>query len=283
MSLAARVATAAVGIPVLGFAVWKGGMVWTMAAFAISALAGCEAVAMGARKANLKLSSLPVIAILSGLLFFGFLFFRSFSGIQLPPWFEMSFALWAVILGFSFMSLKNPEGICSLLGVSLAGLLFTLFLGSYAVRLRGLDQGLWKMGVLFAAVWAFDTGGYLFGRLMGRRSLHPFSPKKSWEGTIGGIGSSVLLCIAISWFWGKWPVPTALPTTVSAQVNQWLWPAVFGFIVSAAAQTGDLFESAIKRDCQVKDSSCLLPGHGGFHDRFDSFFFAAPVAFWLLS
>ena len=121
--------------------------------------------------------------------------------------------------------------------------------------------------------WASDTGAYFAGRAFGKRKLIPsVSPGKTVAGAIGGLLLSMIVC----WAYARWALrPAALLTLTTGGA------LLFGAIVSIAAQVGDLAESLLKRDTGVKDSSHLIPGHGGILDRFDSLFFVLPVA-WLL-
>ena len=126
--------------------------------------------------------------------------------------------------------------------------------------------------------WASDIGAYFVGRALGERKLIPsVSPGKTVAGAVGGLFASVL----VAWLY------VAYVLRPYGQLG--LTPAgivLFGVVISAAAQVGDLFESLLKREANVKDSSRLLPGHGGILDRFDSLFFVLPVAYllvgWLL-
>lgn len=114
-----------------------------------------------------------------------------------------------------------------------------------------------------------DSAQYYAGRAFGRRKLSPLiSPKKSVEGAIGGV---VLAVPAMIWS-GSYFLPGVGPA----------WLALLGAAVAVLGMTGDLFESAIKRAADVKDSSTLIPGHGGVLDRLDSWFFAAPVYYAFL-
>jgi phosphatidate cytidylyltransferase len=121
--------------------------------------------------------------------------------------------------------------------------------------------------------WASDTGAYFAGRAFGRRKLIPsVSPGKTVAGAIGGLLLSMIVC----WAYTRWvllPLASLTMTVVAA--------LAFGAIISVSAQLGDLAESLVKRDVGVKDSSHIIPGHGGILDRFDSLFFVMPVA-WLV-
>ena len=124
--------------------------------------------------------------------------------------------------------------------------------------------------------WASDIGAFAVGRTMGKHKLIPsVSPGKTIEGSIGGLAASMLVAWAYTQF-----------VLHSSHLGFRYPPAgalVFGAIVSVAAQIGDLAESLFKREAGVKDSSNLIPGHGGVLDRFDSLLFVMPVAFVLLN
>ena len=121
---------------------------------------------------------------------------------------------------------------------------------------------------IFAVVWATDTGAYAFGRWLGGPRLAPrWSPRKTWAGLVGGA-----LCAALAG-WGTARVLGLSPTPPVALVSAGL--AIVG-------QFGDLAESVAKRRFGVKDSSGLIPGHGGLLDRVDSLLFAAPVFLYTL-
>jgi phosphatidate cytidylyltransferase len=149
-----------------------------------------------------------------------------------------------------------------------AGLLYcSVPLGFLILMSREMPREL--ILILFIIVWTGDTAAYYGGRLLGRHPLAPkISPKKTIEGSISGlIGSVVLGTAAAVWFVGE----------------PWLNFALVAGITGIAGQIGDLAESALKRSAGVKDSSSILPGHGGILDRLDSLFFAVPVFYWLFS
>lgn len=117
-------------------------------------------------------------------------------------------------------------------------------------------------------LWANDTGAYLVGVKFGKRRLFErHSPKKSWEGFLGGLFTSLLVSVIIS--------------TQYTELSAIQWMA-FSLIIVVAGTFGDLFESMLKRSISVKDSGSLLPGHGGLLDRFDGLLFAAPLIYLYL-
>jgi len=135
-------------------------------------------------------------------------------------------------------------------------------IGSSAVRLDPL-WGFAALMLVLLVVWATDIGGYFAGRLIGGPKLWPqVSPKKTWAGAIGGFAASLAVAAAFAAF----DLGKMLPTL--------LLSAVF----SIASQFGDLFESAVKRRFGVKDSSHIIPGHGGLMDRLDGFVAAIVLA-----
>ena len=121
--------------------------------------------------------------------------------------------------------------------------------------------------------WGTDTGAYAFGRTFGSRKLIPsVSPGKTVEGSLGGLAVAVVAC----WLYVRFVLQPY------AQVGMSLAGIVlFALIVSVAAQVGDLAESLLKREAGVKDSSHIIPGHGGILDRFDSLLFVLPVSYLL--
>ncbi len=115
---------------------------------------------------------------------------------------------------------------------------------------------------LMLIIWASDTGAYFTGIRFGKRKLFErHSPKKSWEGAIGGAITAVSFAVLISRY--------------STGLNVWQWVTV-SLIVVIAGTYGDLVESMFKRSMQIKDSGSVIPGHGGFLDRFDSLILAIP-------
>ncbi len=117
----------------------------------------------------------------------------------------------------------------------------------------------------FFLLWANDTGAYLTGISIGKHPMFPrISPKKSWEGFVGGLFFTQLVAFIISKYF------------VALQMIDWI---VIAFIICIFGVWGDLIESMLKRSLNIKDSGNILPGHGGILDRFDSVLFSAPIVF----
>jgi phosphatidate cytidylyltransferase len=131
------------------------------------------------------------------------------------------------------------------------------------IRYNRGDSGLSRILFLLLVTWAADTGAYLVGRSLGRHKLAPeISPGKTVEGSLGGLACS--LCVGVIFF--------------CSMERNWHWLAG-ALILNVAGQCGDLFESMLKRGAGIKDSSHLIPGHGGLLDRIDSLLFCCPVLF----
>ncbi len=155
----------------------------------------------------------------------------------------------------------------------------------HAMAFIGIQSGLAYVSVLnlavFVFLWSSDTGAYLIGSKFGKRRLFPsISPKKSWEGTIGG-GVLAIIASQVFAFIGNPANEGVNPFLVfnasSTFLNHLLW-AGLALVVVVFGTWGDLVESRLKRKLGVKDSGNILPGHGGWLDRFDSALMAIPAA-----
>jgi phosphatidate cytidylyltransferase len=176
---------------------------------------------------------------------------------------------------------RRPLGAASL---TVMGILYTGGLLSFGYALRehpyavGDRAGTALVAFPLVLTWASDIGAFFVGRAVGGPKLIPsVSPGKTISGALGGLATTVL----VSWLYVRFALrPVALLTmTIPATI-------LFGALISVAAQVGDLAESLLKREANVKDSSHLIPGHGGLLDRLDSLLFVLPVAYllfgWLL-
>jgi len=170
---------------------------------------------------------------------------------------------------FSNKSLEDslPSSAVAVLATTYVGML-----GGSLIRLHNdFPEGYKLVFFLLLVVWLGDSGAYYVGKQFGKHKLSPrISPKKTIEGLVGGITASILTALVIHFtFFPKFPLLHAI---------------IAGVILSFAGVIGDLAESMWKRSAAVKDSGTLIPGHGGFLDRFDSILFTAPIlyCYWTL-
>lgn len=132
------------------------------------------------------------------------------------------------------------------------------------------EFGFWAVMAVLFTVFAADTGAFFVGRTFGRHSLAPaISPKKSWEGFVGGVLAAVGMAFVI--LYKDRADFLSIPESL-----------LLGLVIALAAVLGDLFESAVKRDFEVKDSGRVLGGHGGVLDRLDSLLWAGPAAYFAI-
>jgi phosphatidate cytidylyltransferase len=153
------------------------------------------------------------------------------------------------------------------IAMSSAGLLLVALPFSYLVRINEIERtGRQLVLFVLCLIWAGDTLAYFVGRSLGRLPMAPaLSPRKTWEGAFANLLGSLLVAI----FFARWMQFDTISLLVTAG------------LANIAGQMGDLIESAYKRGAGVKDSSSLLPGHGGMLDRIDSLILASP-AVWIV-
>ena len=157
--------------------------------------------------------------------------------------------------------------------ITTAGIFYVGWLGAYIISLRALPDGEWWLILSLGAVWLADAGAFFIGTKFGKHPLAPaISPKKSWEGYIGGVISATLLTPLVAWLLqGYAPAITI--------VNGF----ILGITLGALAPIGDLGISMIKRYFNAKDSGNLIPGHGGALDRLDSLLWAVALSYQLIT
>lgn len=183
----------------------------------------------------------------------------------------------AIIASFLSVLFKGRQPYIVNVATTMLGTLYTAWLPCHILLIRQIGQdrvgafqfvqseGLWLLLLVFIAVAITDIGAYYFGVNFGKHKLaEVVSPKKTIEGALGG-GFCAILVSSLAVFYTDLTLCQAL---------------IGGLIVTSSAQLGDLSESLIKRDAGVKDSSNILPGHGGMLDRFDGYLFAIPVAYY---
>jgi len=251
-----RVLSAALLIPTAILCIWLGAEAWAALMAAAVALLAWEWVRLcGFSTRRLPGLAVPVLVLAAGTLAV-----------------EAAWA-WALgLLGIGFAALwaigRPPGQPRARPGFWLAfGVLYIGLAGVALIHLRGEGvAGRGNVLFLFLVVWASDIGAYLAGRVLGGAKLAPaISPNKTWSGAAGGLVSAMLVGLLAVAAMEAGPVGVGRVLLLAA-------------VIGVVAQAGDLFESWLKRRFQVKDSSALIPGHGGLLDRLDAVLAAAPVA-----
>lgn len=272
--LAKRIAFAVVAVPAVVGLAWAGGWPFAVLLAAAAAIASLEffrlAVAAGViplRRHGVVLSAIVPLAV-----------FARYDGAWAPP----VSVLMLVILELLAVALwaRGPTGKpLEAVSTTILGVLYTGGMLAFAVGLRhhrfAVDAlaGTLLVALPLALTWGTDTGAMLVGRLWGKTKLMPtISPGKTIAGAWGGAVVSVVVAMLAVRF-ALHPHANLTMSTAAA--------AALGLVVSVAGQVGDLVESMFKRQAGVKDSSALIPGHGGALDRIDSLLFTLPVAYVL--
>ncbi|MCK5893659.1 MAG: phosphatidate cytidylyltransferase [Endozoicomonadaceae bacterium] len=220
--------------------------------------------------ANLSGFSNQLVRVGYGLLIAGLIYFLS----SVPPGFLLGtgFAWWfmALMLVISYPASKLvwENRVIRLL----MGWLVLLPAWGGLVYLKSQPQGNWLILYVFLLVWGADLGAYFSGRMFGQRKLAPvISPGKSWEGVFGGLLMTTLITLLVSWY-------------QHLSLFECIGWVVVALVVTMVSVLGDILESMFKREAGLKDSSQLLPGHGGVMDRIDSLTAVIPIfaVFWIL-
>ncbi|MGD0336627.1 MAG: phosphatidate cytidylyltransferase [Candidatus Omnitrophota bacterium] len=163
---------------------------------------------------------------------------------------------------------RNNNGVVVDISTTIFGILYVSWFLSFLIKIRNLQDGIGLLSMVLLITKGGDIGAYLIGTRFGKKPLMPrISPKKSVEGSVGGIIFSVLGAMAMK------------PVLHLSLIHL----ACVGIFLGIIGQLGDLSESLIKRDCGVKDSGNILPGMGGILDELDSILFTAPVFYFYLS
>jgi phosphatidate cytidylyltransferase len=256
-----RILSAALLAPAALLCVWLGAEAWTALMAAAAALLAWEWVRLcGFSTRRLPGSAVPVAVLAAGAL-----------AVE-AHWLPAIAVLCAGAVAVGALAEAPSRLRRGLPGTWLAfGVLYIGLSAVALIHLRGdASAGLVNVLFLFLTVWASDIGAYAAGRLVGGPKLAPsVSPNKTWAGAAGGLLSAVAVGGAAAYV-----MASAAGTPPPAAGRALLVAGAIGFL----AQAGDFFESWIKRRFDVKDSSSLIPGHGGLLDRLDGVLAAAPVA-----
>lgn len=282
-NLTARVLVAVIAIPLVIGVVYIGGAVFAVTLGVVSALAAHELYGIAEAGGYAPLARTGTA--LAFLLPIGVHYFH--LGRFVPP--EIALGAIVIIALFALALFRRPPDRHPLgaVGVTLLGVLYTAGFLSFAYALRYHNYvvtaraGSVLVFYPFVLTWISDTAGFFVGRALGRTKLMPtVSPGKTRAGAIGAL----VFCMLASWAYAHWVlVPYASLDLLPLFRIRTGVAILLGAAISASVQIGDLVESLLKREGGVKDSSHLLPGHGGMLDRIDGMLFALPVAYFLLT
>jgi len=289
-NLLQRVIVALIGIPIVIFIVLFKPIAFLVLLVILGLLAVHEYYGLAKAKGFLAQSNIGMI--LTALLIFAFGQFKlstQLTALRIENFtlYSLTSALliFATIVIFTIEMFRHKPNPFNHIAITLTGAIYVGFgLGTvYGVfeylRIRGyqnpdvstIEPGIFVIAML-SSIWICDSAAYFGGKAMGKHLLFErISPKKTWEGAIWGFVFSL-----ITWFAGRAFIPALSGLSVVDCI-------VLGIIVGVMGQIGDLAESQLKRDAGVKDSSTLIPGHGGVLDRLDSILFVAPLTYLYLN
>lgn len=254
-----RILSALVLIALVALPIWQGGLLFLGLVMAAAALALWEFYDLAARSGYRAIRILGLLALVLVV-----------WALPRDDVVLLQAGISLLVVGgliWELMS-SNTDGKLREWALTIVGVLYIGWPASMVVWIRELPDGLWWLLVVLLGTAACDSVAYATGHLFGRHSLAPkYSPKKTWEGTGGG----VLACLLV----------VAISGTTALDLG--LWPAaLLGILIGPFAIVGDLAESMIKRRIGVKDSSSLIPGHGGLLDRIDSLLFTTTITYFFI-
>jgi phosphatidate cytidylyltransferase len=258
---ATRIIVSIFAIPVILAASYFGGIYFFLFTLIISLAAYYEFVLLAKNKgakANLWFGFLAIILLLIN----QFKVFIDFFSIIL-----------SIVFVLTLIELFRNKGSAILnIGATLLGI---FYIGLFAAALFSIREiyphideiylrGGYLVIAIFATIWICDSAAYYGGTALGKHKLFPrVSPNKSWEGAVFGFVFAIIAMV--------------LAKIIVLNFLSWSTTIAIGIIIGIFGQIGDLIESLIKRDADVKDSSAIIPGHGGIFDRFDSLLYTAPI------
>ncbi|MCU7494632.1 MAG: phosphatidate cytidylyltransferase [Ignavibacteria bacterium] len=258
-----RILVSVAAIPLILLACYFGGLFFLLFIAAIGAVAFWEFSRMARNKNAFASDVIGLIAVLLIITnaYFHFMDFKSVVYLM-------------VVLLLIYELFRNKSSAIFNLGTTLIGIFYIGLFSSSMVEIReyfpvNYQEGGFLMISILVSIWVCDSAAFFAGSALGKHKLFPrVSPKKSWEGAIAGFAAAVIAMVVMKILLLQFiSIPDA---------------AVIGLIVGTVGQTGDLTESLLKRDAGVKDSSNIIPGHGGIFDRFDSLLLTSPVVYLYL-
>lgn len=251
-----RFITTVLGIPVLLYIIWQGGLILNLAALIITIIGLFEFYNAFHNKKIYPINWIGYVATL--LYYIGI--FNELSMVY------FSFVLFVMLFASLMVHLFSSKERLYSLAVTWFGLLYVTFSLSHILMLNKVDNNFF-IWYVFIIAWGSDTFAYLVGKWIGKRKLTDISPNKTVEGSLGGVIGAVLLSYIYAFIF---------------KVDFAMIAIFLGLFGSVISQSGDLIASKIKRIVGIKDFGNLFPGHGGVMDRFDSIILSAPVVYYFV-
>jgi phosphatidate cytidylyltransferase len=259
-----RILTIIVSVPVIVACTYYGGWGFFVLVTALAVLSLNEFYSLMHKKGYSPSYTVGMIATVF------FTWFTTYT-LKHPHWepYATGILTTAIIITFSAgIFLKKAQDSTVNASITLLGILYIGWLFSYLILIREMTLHGAYLFFLIIAVWTCDVTAYLVGTYFGRVKLSPYiSPKKTVEGAVSGLVVSVIAAAIFS-------------RLIDMSLMHGI---ILGFVIGIVCQISDLVESLIKRDAGVKDSSNIIPGHGGFLDRMDSFILTAPIMYYYIS
>lgn len=272
-NLTKRIAFAVVAIPLALGIVWLGGWPLVLVAAAAAVLGARELLGFARLQ---QIAPLERTALVSSAMVPVLVYLAITSVPEIVGWSWMLLGLWLVALLSIALIRRGPsERPLTATAVTAFAVLYPAGLASFLVAIRHMQfggqswPGAWLVFFPLVVTWICDTAAMFAGRAIGGPKLWPaISPGKTWAGSIAGVVGALLTV----------PLMNTLVLERMGIALPLLQGLAFGLVLGVVGQVGDLAESLFKREVGVKDSSSLIPGHGGVLDRFDSLYFVLPVS-----
>ncbi len=196
----------------------------------------------------------------------------SFIHIIPEPYLQLTLSIFLpsiIIVLFLHVILSNMKKTVKDIAYTFLGTFYIVLFTMFVAFIDGMPDGKILIWYAIFAAWGSDTFAYIVGKLIGKHHFSEISPKKTVEGSIGGVIGAVVLMM----------IYTYCVNTFLGMDYSYIHILIFGIILSIVGQIGDFAASSIKREMKIKDYSNLIPGHGGMLDRIDSLIFLAPFAY----